>query len=362
MVMGNQQAQVNTLHGVSVAQTMDGSVQEVNTLYQRMRELGIQSLNGTYSNDDREQMDLEFQALYKEIGRIGNSVTFNGHNLLNTDGEIGIQVDFEVSQGNKVPVKTINIGNLDALSSNPTPTSFAKSQINQPTGFDGIINVLGIPLGDSVNISLAGETLNISYDIANGLLAPNTATANNGAGFNSVLANWVNTNSALQTAGYSAAFNSGDGSIVLSNSNGDVSTGAMSFSAIDGPLGAPFSISQTSIPAGTPPPEPEPPGSAMDIRTQASATTSIDTIDRRLGVLTDFLTETGSTLNRLQQVHHSLQSKIEIDKGVRSIIQDADYAKTVATYTKELILNQSATAMLAQSKNVPLNIINNLLR
>jgi len=320
MIMGNAQAKMNTAHGLSVAQTMDGSVQEVNDIYQRMRELGIQSLNGTYSDANRQQMDYEFQALYEEIGRIGNSLDFNGQKLLNTDSNISIQVGAEAGNDNRINVKTINLGNLDALAVDPNPTTnFDTVQIAPPTGFDGLVNALGIPVGDSIDVSLGGETLNISYDTTNGLLAGNNATANSGAGFNSTIASWVNSNPNLSTAGYSATYDSTNGSIVIKNSTNNLGAGALTYTPVASyALGAGFSgDSGTVIPAGTPPPEPPPPGAAMNIRTVASATTSVETIDRRLGVLSDFLADNGATQNRLSAVDRTLSGRIENDSGVR---------------------------------------------
>lgn len=72
----------NAQDGVSLAQTAEGALQEVNNNLNRMRELAIQASNGTLTSNDRNTLDTEFQALITEIGRVAGQTTFNGVNLL----------------------------------------------------------------------------------------------------------------------------------------------------------------------------------------------------------------------------------------------------------------------------------------
>jgi len=82
-VRGTDQAIRNANDGISLLQTVDGASEEVVNMLQRMRELGIQSMNGTYNWDNRKQMDLEFNQLQKEIQRIADTTKFNGMNIMN---------------------------------------------------------------------------------------------------------------------------------------------------------------------------------------------------------------------------------------------------------------------------------------
>lgn len=72
----------NAQDGVSLAQTAEGALQEVNNNLNRMRELAIQASNGTLTSNDRNTLDTEFQALITEIGRVAGQTTFNGVSLL----------------------------------------------------------------------------------------------------------------------------------------------------------------------------------------------------------------------------------------------------------------------------------------
>ena len=68
----------NANDGVSLAQTAEGALATVTDSLQRMRELSVQSANGSNSTSDRAALDTEFQALSSEITRIASSTKFNG--------------------------------------------------------------------------------------------------------------------------------------------------------------------------------------------------------------------------------------------------------------------------------------------
>jgi flagellin len=83
----------NAQDGVSLTQTAEGALQEVSNNLNRMRELAVQSANGTLNATDRTTLDTEFQELSAEIDRIATQSTFNGINLLDgTNATIDIQV------------------------------------------------------------------------------------------------------------------------------------------------------------------------------------------------------------------------------------------------------------------------------
>jgi len=83
----------NAQDGVSLVQTAEGALSEVSDILGRMRELSMQSANGTLNAGDRSTLDAEFQQLVSEIDRIANGTEFNGVSLLDgTTTSIGIQV------------------------------------------------------------------------------------------------------------------------------------------------------------------------------------------------------------------------------------------------------------------------------
>ncbi|MEM6672737.1 MAG: flagellin [Planctomycetota bacterium] len=94
----------NALDGISLAQTAEGALNEVSGILNRMRELAMQSANGTLSSSDRETLDAEFSQLKEEVDRISGTTVFNGINLLDGSaaGGIPIQVGIMDSPTNDV--------------------------------------------------------------------------------------------------------------------------------------------------------------------------------------------------------------------------------------------------------------------
>lgn len=99
----------NAMDGVSLAQTAEGSLNEVSGILGRMRELSMQSANGTLSDSDRATLDTEFSQLKDEINRIATTTVFNGINLLDGSASNGIpiQVGIENSPSNDVITVTL---------------------------------------------------------------------------------------------------------------------------------------------------------------------------------------------------------------------------------------------------------------
>ena len=86
-INGLNQAVRNANDGISLLQTAEGATDEITNMLQRMRELSVQSMNGTYSSNDRTSMNTEFSQLYNEIQRVANTTQWNGFNVL--DGTLG---------------------------------------------------------------------------------------------------------------------------------------------------------------------------------------------------------------------------------------------------------------------------------
>lgn len=77
-IRGLNMAVRNANDGLSMVQTMDAAMEEVTNMMQRMRDLGIQAMNGTYTSAQRADMNVEFSQLTQEIGRIASATKFNG--------------------------------------------------------------------------------------------------------------------------------------------------------------------------------------------------------------------------------------------------------------------------------------------
>jgi flagellin len=91
-VNGLDQAGQNIQDAVALAQTAQGALNDINTMLQRIRELGVEYANGTTSTEDKEAISAESEQLVEEIKRVGETTQFNGVNLLNSKEEITFQV------------------------------------------------------------------------------------------------------------------------------------------------------------------------------------------------------------------------------------------------------------------------------
>ncbi len=112
-VRGLDQAVRNANDGISLIQTAEGALDETTNILQRMRELSIQSANGTYSDGNRSTINAEVQQLKAEIDRISDTTSFNGLNILDgTLGEVNLHVGENANQVIALEVGAIDSKNL----------------------------------------------------------------------------------------------------------------------------------------------------------------------------------------------------------------------------------------------------------
>jgi len=111
-IRGMNQAIRNANDGISMAQTAEGALGEVTNMLQRIRELAVQSSSGTYSDDDRTNLQTEVTALTTQITNILTNTTFNGVALF--DGTAGDSGDVTIQTGStSADTVTVNFGDID---------------------------------------------------------------------------------------------------------------------------------------------------------------------------------------------------------------------------------------------------------
>ena len=162
-VRGLNQAARNANDGISLAQTAEGAMQETTNILQRMRELSIQSANGTNTSADRASLQGEVDQLISEIDRIANTTTFNNQKLLSgTFSNMAFHVGANANETIRVSVsstKTEDLGQINAVSfanfdmeahsaSAATPASPILGQTLTFT-VDGVATNVAVAAGDS---------------------------------------------------------------------------------------------------------------------------------------------------------------------------------------------------------------------
>jgi flagellin len=104
LIRGMDQAKRNIGDGIGMISTIDGALGTVQDNLQRIRELTVQALNGTNSNDERDAIQREVNERVKAIDDMGNQATFNGVNLLKGTANITLQIG--ASDGNSLTMYT----------------------------------------------------------------------------------------------------------------------------------------------------------------------------------------------------------------------------------------------------------------
>jgi len=159
-IRGTAVAIRNSNDGISLAQTAEGGLGQINDILQRMRELAVQSSNSTAAPDNRQASQLEISQLKQEIDTISNRTNFNGIKLLDgSAAKLNIQTgvnagDSMVMSISAARTQDIGIGarsSLTATGTSGTATSLAK-QINAG---DLIINGVSVGASDAVSDSLS---------------------------------------------------------------------------------------------------------------------------------------------------------------------------------------------------------------
>ena len=123
------QAKRNANDGISLVQTAEGALNEVSSILVRLRELAIQSSNGSVSDQDKSTLDEEFQSLVSEVNRIGRSTEFSGIKLLDgSSSSVSFQVGFGTTQG----IDTLSVSLSAALSTSLCKTASAARSTTSP--------------------------------------------------------------------------------------------------------------------------------------------------------------------------------------------------------------------------------------
>jgi len=155
-------------------QTAEGAMVEQSNMLQRMRELAVQSSNGTLSDTQRGYLNTEFTQLATQITDIGTDTTWNGTNLLDATGNIGVSgtagtFDFQVGQ-NADETISVAIADMSTLGSGAGSIATAATASTAIASIDtalGTINNQRATIGAGINrLTYAADNLtNISSNV-----------------------------------------------------------------------------------------------------------------------------------------------------------------------------------------------------
>ena len=188
-VRGLNMAIRNANDAISLAQTAEGSLSEVSDMLQRIRELSLQSVNGTNNDSDRASLDAEVQALKAEIDRISSTTTFNNQTILDGSFNRNFQIGYNASETFTIDLKSVATTALGLNLGGDTA-----SASTNPTVIGGRFAVAAVDAGDMVIDGQEVGSLTAAQDIGDAIEIINrdvsTVTA---SAFNTVVAREVGT-------------------------------------------------------------------------------------------------------------------------------------------------------------------------
>ena len=167
-IRGLNQAVRNVNDGINMMQTAEGAMVEQSNMLQRMRELAVQAMNGTYSDTQRGYLDKEFQQLTAQIGEISRDTKWNDQPLLDGTGGASGTFTYQAGQASGqtisvtvgdmsatgLSIDTLAIGTLSDATSSLTPISDALEAINlQRAEIGAGINRMAYAADNLTNIS-----------------------------------------------------------------------------------------------------------------------------------------------------------------------------------------------------------------
>jgi len=310
---GLQQASANASQRVNMIQTAEGGLNEVHSILTRMRELAVQASSDNITDNDRASIDGEFDQLKSEITRIAESTEYDGISLLdaaynsdtvswthaNTSSDLSAQGVQDIALSNSVATGTYVFtdttdatGDLKLQLGNGTSTQTVVFN-NAPATGGSPVTVGFDQLGVSV-------TLNELYD----------DTDLNALTFEVV-------------AGQTNQF-------ALQIGADNVADNQMSFDI----------ESATSSALGI---------QSADVNTLTTARSAVDSLDTAIESVNDSRSALGAMQNRLEFTISNIDHIAQNVQASESTIRDLDFAMQVSSFTKEQILIQAGTAMLAQA-------------
>ncbi|ELN6883224.1 flagellin [Vibrio alginolyticus] len=305
----------NANDGISIMQTAEGAMNEVTNIMQRMRDLSLQSANGSNSKAERTALQEEVSALNDELSRIAETTSFGGRKLLNgTFGTSSFQIGATAGEAVQIGLRTMQPESLG---------SFSMSSYQR--------------VSSDWTVQNGNNEIVISYRDNNFEEQEIRIEAKAGDDIEE-LATYING----QTDKVKASVNE-EGQLQLLMSHKDaIKYPGPTFSgglADELELGKYVTVNRTV--------------DSIDISTVGGAQMAVGILDDALKTVDGSRAELGAYQNRFNHAINNLDNIHENLAASNSRIQDTDYAKETMQMVKQQILQQVSTSILAQAKQAP---------
>lgn len=320
----------NANDGISLAQTAEGALQQSTNILQRMRDLALQSANGSNSDSEREALNSEVGQLKKELDRISNTTTFGGRQLL--DGTFGT-ASFQVgSAANEII--SVGIGEMSSKS--------LSGQFYEAAGGGAVTAVT--TAGDlTIEVALEGVTDPVELTVT----MKGDETAEQAAQKIAAAINDANIGVGAFVDGDEISYVAKAGKDTAGDPISAITSVTITDTDSTGAGAGATAAAFTEVAAA------DSTVKAIDITTAKGAQSAVLVIDDALKAIDSQRADLGAVQNRFDNTIANLQNISENVSAARGRIEDTDFAAETANLSKNQILQQAGTAILAQAKQLP---------
>ncbi len=334
-VIGMSVAVQNAGLATSLIGTLAGSLGEIKTIINRMRELSVQAANGTLSDSDRDFLDKEFQDHLTEMRRIADNTEWNGKNYLNSKQDLRFFIGDGDNASITLTTKNFSFGTTTKVFVQGYGSDTANLSANVGAEREFTLTTVD---GNTVTGKYALDDAGIRAKINSGSTTAETAqqvlnflnsSIKRDPGFETVSV-FMEENGWEEPPGsstYFQKFRFGDpfGQQLAAGGSNNHNLG--------------FGGGQETVAIA----------SILNVDTSSNATTSISVLDGRLKVINDYMSELGALTNTLSYATDYLSQQRLDHLRSQSRIVDTDYATEVGGLTRAQILQDSSLALLAQA-------------
>lgn len=412
-IAGLDQAARNAADGISVIQTAEGALDEVEAMLQRMRELSVQAANGVNTDEDRKAIQDEINELNKEINRVSETTEFNTKKLLNGTVDRRSYSDNEnvqlISLSDSVDITEYSLKVSKAPKAAELQTSLpGTTSRTAALNYSGKISINSkeIEVVESDSLSSiyakmrdAGSAVDVNVfpaDYAGGEAEPAPLGSAQGFCFQSedkgidAKVEIFCTNSSLAAAlGITSGSSAGgtDAEVELDYTSGFASTATVSIDGeyvtvtdvndfrmkfkVNGTADATVTVLKAgpmdlqiganegqTMEVRIPKVDTDTLGTSVaNVSTQESAQKAITIFEKAVNEISSIRAKLGAYQNRLEHSINSLNISAENLTEALSRIEDVDMASEMVTFTQQQVLAQSGNAMLAQANERPQQIL-----
>jgi flagellin len=332
---GLNQAARNALDGISMIQTAEGALDEIQSSLQRMRDLSVQAANASLSDSDRGNINQEIQALYTNINNISARTKFNGQSLLT--GALSTSQDTAAANAllvGKALTTTAANASVSAIDTTKAlaGTAFTLSTSGGNLRMSATINGAAVTQDIAVVAMTAGQTQTFNFSTFGVSLSLSATGAKAAADILTDLSTAGNAVITTAAGSGSAAFQVGaDASQTESATFFNTQISGTNFAALNTAI--------TNYGAGT--------------STVAEANALNSALDTTISSIVTSRAALGASQNSLEHTMNNVKVTSDNLAASNSRIRDVDVAEESSAMSRAQIISQSAVSVLAQANQMP---------